>query len=339
MACPLCALACDAVEQFFVGLVFIDALSYRSDGLAEVFGYLFLQVAVAQGAVVPFLVEIVERVGCGAEAEESEKIFYHFGPLAVGCLRSHVGHGLHHLFLDGLVVVGQIDAVAFALAHFAAAVESGHFQRFLGEIEILGFGEEFHPVDIVEPACASACHFHILLLVFSHRHFLCTVLQDVGSHQGGVGEQSGVHVVGLFACLFLEGGHTFQFAQIGVHVQKQVEFQRLFHVALHIDGSFFRVEPACQVFGQDSPGAVLYVIGFGVGGKAVPIGNEEQTVVFILHFHKTLHCAVIIAKMQVSGWPDAANYFFHLFFVLFFYGSAPFLAVAVGCMTNFGQTY
>ena len=106
----------------------------------------------------------------------------------------------------------------------------------VAEVEVLWLGEEFHAVDIVETAGTLARHLHVLLLILAHRHFGSTVLKDVGSHEGGVGQQTCVDVVGLFASLLLEGGHTFQLAQVAVHVEIEVQLDGLGHVALYVDG-------------------------------------------------------------------------------------------------------
>ena len=106
----------------------------------------------------------------------------------------------------------------------------------VAKVEVLRLGEELNAVDVVEAAGTLACHLHVLLLVFAHGHLGGTVLQDVGCHQRGVGEQTGVHVVGLLTCLLLEGRHTLQFAEIAVHVQIEVQLDGLGHVTLYVDG-------------------------------------------------------------------------------------------------------
>ena len=79
----------------------------------------------------------------------------------------------------------------------------------VAEVEVLGLGEEVDTIDVIEASGTFTSHFHVLFLVFAYGHFCCSVLQNVGSHEGGVGEQSGVDVVGL---LFFECGDTLQFA-------------------------------------------------------------------------------------------------------------------------------
>ena len=58
-----------------------------------------------------------------------------------------VGHGAHYFFAEYLGVIDQINAVAFAFAHFATAVEAGHFHGCATEIEVGGFGEDVGAIE------------------------------------------------------------------------------------------------------------------------------------------------------------------------------------------------
>ena len=51
-------------------------------------------------------------------------------------------------------------------------------------------------------------------------------------------------------------------------------------------------------------------------GERVPVGNEEHTLILVLHSHETLHCSEIIAQVQVACGADAAYYFFHCLLIL-----------------------
>ena len=172
-------------------------------------------------------------------------------------------------------------------------------------------GEELHAIDVVEAACTAACHLHVLLLVLANGHLGSAVLQNVGRHESGVGEQAGVHIVGLLASLLLEGGDTLKFTQVAVHIEVKIEFKRFTHIALHIDGGLLRVDAACQILGENCAHTVLDVLGLGVCGERVPVGNEEHALVLILHSNKTLHSSKVIAQVQIAGGPDSANNFFH----------------------------
>jgi hypothetical protein len=41
------------------------------------------------------------------------------------------------------------------------------------------------------------------------------------------------------------------------------------------------------------------------------VGNEEITVVFLLHFDEVPERPEVVAQVKVSGRPDAAEYCFH----------------------------
>lgn len=134
-ACLVGALSGNLVEEFFVGRVFLDAFTDRLGEFDDILSELFLEVAIADRAVVPFFFEELDCVGFADDVEESEEVLYDLWLFAVRCDRSAIGNGLHDFFLDSLSVVFEVDAVAFALAHFARAVESWDFDSFLREVE------------------------------------------------------------------------------------------------------------------------------------------------------------------------------------------------------------
>ena len=53
----------------------------------------------------------------------------------------------------------------------------------------------------------------------------------------------------------------------------------------------------------------------GMGRHSVVVGDEEITFGIILHAHKVAQCAEIIAQVKLSGRPDTAEYYIHIFFV------------------------
>lgn len=90
----------------------------------------------------------------------------------------------------------------------------------------------------------------MLFLVFANGYFYASVQQDVGRHQHRVGKQSCVDVVGLSTCFVFERGYTLQFAQVGVHVQEQVQFRSFRNIALKVNGAFFRIEAQGDILCQ-----------------------------------------------------------------------------------------
>ena len=134
------------------------------------------------------------------------------------------------------------------------------------------------------------------------------MLQDVGSHQCGIGEQACIDIIGLLTCLFLKGRHATQFTDVGVHVEIKIQLDGLGHIALDVDGGLFGVDAAGEVFGQDGASRTLYILRRGVRGQRVPVGDEEIAVVVFLHLHEATHGAVVVAEVKVSGGADAAQY-------------------------------
>ena len=62
----------------------------------------------------------------GCDLQEGKEILNDVGFGTVGLLGTVVGKGFHDLFADHLVVIAKIDAVAIALTHLSATVETGH---------------------------------------------------------------------------------------------------------------------------------------------------------------------------------------------------------------------
>ena len=79
---------------------------------------------------------MVDHVRIGDEIHQSEEILHLLADRTVGHFRAFIRHGAHHLLAERLLVVDKIDAVAFALAHLAGSVETGHLYCLASEIEV-----------------------------------------------------------------------------------------------------------------------------------------------------------------------------------------------------------
>ena len=55
----------------------------------------------------------------------------------------------------------------------------------VAEVEVLGFGEEVYAIERVEAACETAGEFEVLFLIFSDRHSMSFLDEDVDGHEGG----------------------------------------------------------------------------------------------------------------------------------------------------------
>ena len=112
----------------------------------------------------------------------------------------------------------------------------------------------------------------------------------------------------------LERGGAHELADAHVHVEQQVHFGYLGHVALHEDSGLFGVDAGGEVFGKDLLHGGVELHGVGVGGEGVEVGYEEIAVVVVLHPHKVAQGAEVVAQVEVAGGADAAKHyiFFHL---------------------------
>ncbi len=118
--------------------------------------------------------------------------------------------------------------------------------------------------------------------------------EDVGRHERGVGQEARIDVVGLLACLVLEGSGTLQLPEVGVHIEVEVELQHLTHIALHVDGRLLGVDPTGQILGQDRIGRAYDVVGMGVGRQRVPVCDEEEAIVLLLHLDEGAYSTEVI---------------------------------------------
>ncbi|CAN4010732.1 DNA-directed RNA polymerase specialized sigma subunit, sigma24 family, partial [Dysosmobacter welbionis] len=105
-----------------------------------------------------------------------------------------VRHGLLELAQDVLRLFQHVDAAVGVLVGFAhllfragEAHDPGAHLWDIGIRQLKGI-----TVDPVEPGGDVPADLHVLLLVAAHRHQVCLVQQDVGGHQGRIGEEAGV---------------------------------------------------------------------------------------------------------------------------------------------------
>ena len=308
------------VEVVGVGIELLVAFADGARHLEHVFGNLHLEVAIANRAVVPCSeVLVVDLLGAG-ELEEIEEVLDGLVHLRVGLGGRHVGDSLLELLDDGLVVVVDVDAVAFALAHLAAAVEAGDLDGFALCLVGMWLDEEIHLVVMVEAHGEVASHLEVLQLVLAYGNVVGLVLQDVGSHEHGVGEEAGIDVVGVLASLVLEGNGLLEFAQIGMHIEQGVEFAGFGNVTLHIDHALLGIHTCSKVFGQDAADVGVEGRRVGSGGQRVIIGYEITAIVVVLHFDKVAKGTIVVSEVQVPGGADATQddgFLFHILYIMY----------------------
>ena len=64
--------------------------------------------------------------------------------------------------------------------------------------------EVLYSVDSVKTTRKKTSHFHILLLILTHRHFVRLMHEYIRRHETRVCQQTGINVIGLFAHFLLE---------------------------------------------------------------------------------------------------------------------------------------
>ena len=99
---------------------------------------LLLHVAVADGHVVPLLVEVVVSFFGRSNLHEGEEVLDDLGLLLIRFRWTRIGYSLLHFLLDGLRIFVEVDAVAFRFAHLARAIESRNLDGVVAEVEVLG---------------------------------------------------------------------------------------------------------------------------------------------------------------------------------------------------------
>ena len=304
----------------------VDALAYRQSHLADVRGKLLLEVSVADRAVVPPLLEILDGGRLGHKRHKGKQVLYTLRHGAVGLDGTAVRQGFHHFLGDSLLIIVEIDAVALALAHLSAAVQTGHLDESSSEIKGTRLCEDLLTVHVVETAGHHPGVLQMLLLVLAHRHEVSTVNQDIGGHKHGIGQQTGTDIDALIVVviigdvlqaqvaglclgqthLVLESSGTLQLALIGYHVEQDIKLAHLGHVALHEDCHLIRVEAGSQILGQDSPDIGMKVIRMGMGGQRMQVRYEIKAIVIVLYLHEVAQRSKVVAQMKMPGGADTA---------------------------------
>ena len=148
------------------------------------------------------------------------------------------------------------------------------------------FGKDIAVIHAVEPVGKCACHFKMLFLIFAYGDFCCAVYQYVGSHEARVGQQTGVQVVGLFACLVLKRCAPLKFAEVSVHIEIDIKFDDFRDIALDIQSRLFGVDTCSKIFGNHLLDVFLEMFGKWMCGQRMDVGDEEIALIFILHLHE-----------------------------------------------------
>ena len=150
----------------------------------------------------------------------------------------------------------------------------------------------------------------MLLLVLAHGHKVRLIQQDIRRHQGRIGEEAPVDVVGVLGALVLELGHAAQLAEHGVAVENPAQLRVLVDMALDKQGVLLRVQAAGDVLGQLGHGAPAQLRRVLTHGDAVQVRHEVVAVKLIRQGRPVLHRAQIVAQVQVAGGLNTGEHYF-----------------------------
>src|SRR5664280_215652 len=254
----------DLCKVFVIGAYTDYLFADRFGKLNYILSKLFFHVAVADLARGMLICEIFNSRMVGDHIHNGKQVFDRFGRFFSRGFGSLVGNCPHNLFTDILGSIGKEDAIAFALAHLAGAVEARYLEQLLPEVIRIGFGEIFYAIHSIETAGKAAGHLEVLLLVLAHWHLGSAVDNDIGSHKNGVSKKACVDVIGLSAYFLLERSGSLELSYISIHVKKKIKLEYFGDIALNKYGSYFGVDSAGEVFGKNLLYVALDIARFGV---------------------------------------------------------------------------
>jgi hypothetical protein len=149
--------------------------------------------------------------------------------------------------------------------------------------------------------------FEVLLLVLAHRDPVGAVEDDVRGLQHRVGEQPGVHVVGLVLALVLELRHTVQVAQRRQAREHPGELGVLRHVGLHEHRGALRIHARREHSDRHFADGAPQRVGIRTLRQRVEVHDAEERLVLLLQPDPVDQGAEVVADVQVSGRLDAGH--------------------------------
>ena len=137
------------------------------------------------------------------------------------------------------------------------------------------------------------------------------VREDVGGLQQGVAEEAvGAEILlpELFD-LVLVGRYALQPRQRRDEGEQQVQLRVLGYLGLDEHGALVRVDADGQPVDQHVPDRAAHDVRRGIiGGQRMPVGGEEETVVFLLQREPVLQHALQMPKVQAAGGPHTGEH-------------------------------
>ena len=155
----------------------------------------------------------------------------------------------------------------------------------------------------------------MLLLVAAHRHQVRLVEQDIRRHQGGIGEEAGVDVVGVFGGFILELGHAGELTEHGVAVQHPAQLGVGRHMGLDKEGILLRIQTAGNVGRHLGNGMAAQLRRHLAHRDGVHVCQHVVTIIFIRQSGPVADGPQVGAQGQITGGLDAAENAFFLHFI------------------------
>ena len=174
---------------------------------------------------------------------------------------------------------------------------------------------------MVEAFCDVPGQLHVLLLVAAHGDEVGLVQQNIGGHQGGIGEQTAVDVVGILGGFVLELGHAGQFAEHGIAVQHPAQLRVGGDVGLDEQRILLGVQSAGDILGQLLQRAAAQLDGVLPHGDRVHVCHKVVVIKFIGALHPVFDGPQIRSQGQIAAGLDAGEhylFFVHVSWLLFY---------------------
>ena len=133
-----------------------------------------------------------------------------------------VGHRTFDFLNHRFRIFQQTDhvvAVVIRLGHFLRRLQQRHHARAGFRNERLRHFEDV-AIQGIKALGDIAAQFQMLFLIFANRYLVGLIQQDVCRHQYRIIKQTGVDVLRIARGFVFELGHTAQFAEVGVAVQR-----------------------------------------------------------------------------------------------------------------------
>ncbi len=159
-------------------------------------------------------------------------------------------------------------------------------------------------VQVVEAARHFTREFDVRALVFADRNERRLVDQDVGGLQQRVTEEAVGREVAVLQLLdlVLVGRHAFEPAERRAHREQGEQLGMFGQAALDEDRRVLGVDAGGEPVDDHLVDVLLHDLAlFVVRGQCVPVGDEVEALVVLLHAHPVLQRAVVVAEVHRAG--------------------------------------